>query len=97
MLGDLGSTTKGGSVKVGKNLERDFAREDGKGDYSYEVAELLREKGELGEAAHCEYALEDEFPPGVGGRGKVGPDRVDDLSFLFGEGVEGLRGRISTG
>lgn len=74
MFGDLGGTTKGGGVKVGKNPERDFAREDGEGVYSYEVAELLCEKGELGEATHREYALEDEFPPGVRGGGKVGPD-----------------------
>lgn len=74
MFGYLGSTTKGCSVEVGKDLESDFAGEGGEGVYSDEVAELLCEEGELGEAAHCEYALEDELPPGVGGRGKVGPD-----------------------
>jgi len=52
--GDLGSPTKGCSVEVGKNLEGNFAREDGEGVYSDEVAELFCEQGELGEAAHCE-------------------------------------------
>lgn len=96
MVRDLGSTAKRCGVEVGKNLKRDFSWEDGEGVYSYKVAEFLCEKGELGEATHCEYALEDEFPPGVRGRGKVGPDGIDDLSLLLGEGVEGLRGRMSS-
>lgn len=74
MFGDLGSPTKGCSVEVGKNLEGDFARKDGQGVYPDKVAELFCEQGELGEAAHCEYALEDELPPGVRGGGEVGPD-----------------------
>ena len=95
MFGDLGGTTEGYSVEVGKDLERDFAREDNERVDSDEVTELLCEKGELGEAAHGEQALEDELPSGVRGRGKVGPDRVDDLSFLFGKGIKGLWVHIS--
>lgn len=92
MLGDLGRATEGRRVEVGKNLEGDFARENNEGVDSDEVAELLCEEGELGEAAHSEYTLEDKLSPWVGGRGKVGPYGIDDLSFLLWEGVEGLLG-----
>lgn len=55
------------------------------------MGELVREKGELREAAHGEQALEDEGPSRMGGRGEIGPDSIDSFSFLYWECIECLR------
>ena len=61
----LRSAAEGSSVEVAEDLETDFARENGKRVDADEMGELLREQGELGEAAHGEETLEDECAAGV--------------------------------
>ena len=86
----LRSAAEGSSVKVAKDLQTDFARENGKRVDADEMGELLREQGELGEAAHCEEPVEYEGASGMGGGRKVGPDGAHGTSFFNGECIQCL-------
>jgi hypothetical protein len=52
------------------------------------MGEEFGEEGELGEAAHCEEALEDEGTTGMGGGGEYLPNGIHLLALLERQGIQ---------
>lgn len=73
-----------------EDLHGYLRREDDKRVDTDDIAELLGEEGKLGEAAHGEYAAENEFTTAMGRRGEIRPNVVDGFAFGEWEGVETL-------
>jgi hypothetical protein len=60
------------------------------------VRELLGEKRELGEAAHCKQSMEDELAAGMRRRGEAGPYCIHCFALLERQCIERLYSMLST-